>query len=59
MCRILGTERQREITIHTGRHSFVSHALAGPNARSLAEVRDAVGHPACCRALPDLPIARL
>lgn len=44
MCRMLGTERQQELTIHTGRHSFVSHALAGPNARSLAEVRDAAGH---------------
>ncbi len=43
MCRILGTERQRELTIHTGRHSFVSHALAS-GKRSLAEVRDAAGH---------------
>ncbi len=44
MCKCLGSERQQELTIHTGRHSFVSHALAGPNARSLAEVRDAAGH---------------
>ena len=44
MCKVLGRERQQELTIHTGRHSFVSHALAGPNARSLAEVRDAAGH---------------
>lgn len=43
MCRILGTERQQELTIHTGRHSFVSHALAS-GKRSLAEVRDAAGH---------------
>ena len=41
-CRVLGRERQAEITIHTGRHSFVSHALAG--GRTLAEVRDAAGH---------------
>ena len=42
MCRVLGTERQAELTIHHGRHSFVSHALAG--GRTLAEVRDAAGH---------------
>ena len=43
MCRVLGSERQQELTIHTGRHSFVSHALAS-GQRSLAEVRDAAGH---------------
>ncbi len=41
-CRILGPQRQREITTHVGRHSFVSHALAG--GRSLAEVQRAAGH---------------
>ena len=41
-CRVLGGNRQRELTIHHGRHSFVSHALAGGS--SLAEVRDAAGH---------------
>lgn len=41
-CKVLGQDRQREVTIHTGRHSFVSHALAG--GRSLAEVREAAGH---------------
>jgi len=41
-CLALGTDRQREITIHQGRHSFVSHSLAG--GRTLAEVRDAAGH---------------
>lgn len=41
-CKILGAERQATLTIHHGRHSFVSHALAG--GRSLAEVRDAAGH---------------
>ncbi|NQU42439.1 site-specific integrase [bacterium] len=39
--RVLGPERQRELTIHSGRHSFVSHALT---ARSPQEVRDAAGH---------------
>lgn len=43
VCRVLGAERRREITIHVGRHSFVSHALAS-GKRSLAEVRDAAGH---------------
>ena len=41
-CRVLGTERAAEITIHHGRHSFISHALAG--GRSLAEVAEAAGH---------------
>jgi integrase/recombinase XerD len=41
-CRVLGAERQRCLTIHHGRHTFVSHALAG--GRTLAEVRDAAGH---------------
>ena len=41
-CRILGHERLRTLTIHHGRHTFISHALAGN--RTLAEVRDAAGH---------------
>jgi integrase len=41
-CRVLGAERLRSLTIHHGRHTFISHALAG--GRTLAEVRDAVGH---------------
>jgi integrase len=41
-CGILGPERLRSLTIHHGRHTFVSHALAG--GRTLAEVRDAAGH---------------
>jgi len=41
-CRCLGRERQAEITVHDGRHSFVSHALHGN--RSLVEVRSAAGH---------------
>jgi integrase len=41
-CRCLGEERVAEVTTHHGRHSFVSHALAG--GRTLAEVRDAAGH---------------
>ncbi len=41
-CKALGLERLRMLTIHHGRHTFISHALAG--GRSLAEVRDAAGH---------------
>lgn len=41
-CAVLGKERQAELTIHNGRHSFISHALAG--GRTLAEARDAAGH---------------
>ena len=41
-CGILGDERRSQLTIHHGRHTFVSHALAG--GRTLAEVRDAAGH---------------
>lgn len=38
-CRVLGWERLRALTIHHGRHTFVSHALAG--GRTLVEVRAA------------------
>jgi integrase len=41
-CRVLGTDRLETLTIHHGRHTFISHALAG--GRTLAEVRDAAGH---------------
>ena len=41
-CQVLGRSRANELTIHSGRHSFVSHALSG--GKSLAEVRDAAGH---------------
>lgn len=37
-----GESYDKQLTIHHGRHSFCSHALAG--GRSLAEVRDAAGH---------------
>jgi integrase len=37
-CRVLG----RPVTIHYGRHSFISHALHA--GRSVVEVRDAAGH---------------
>lgn len=37
-----GKSYNRQLTIHHGRHSFCSHALAG--GRSLPEVRDAAGH---------------
>jgi len=39
---VLGDERVRTLTIHHGRHTFISHALAG--GRTLAEVRAAAGH---------------
>ena len=41
-CKALGLERLRTLTTHHGRHTFISHALAG--GRSLAEVRIAAGH---------------
>jgi len=41
-CRILGAARLETLTIHHGRQTFISHALAG--GRTLAEVRDAAGH---------------
>jgi integrase len=41
-CKILGMARLRTLTIHHGRHTFISHALFG--GRSLAEVREAAGH---------------
>lgn len=40
--KVLGAERQAMLSIHCGRHTFVSMSLAG--GRSLAEVRDAAGH---------------
>lgn len=39
-CTVLGPDR--DVTVHDGRHTFVSHMLA--SGRSLAEVRDAAGH---------------
>ena len=41
-CKVLGQDRLTSLTVHHGGHTFVSHSLAG--GRSLAEVRDAVGH---------------
>lgn len=41
-CKVLGPQRLSSLTIHHGRHTFISHALAG--GRTLAEVRDAAGH---------------
>jgi site-specific recombinase XerD len=40
--KVLGPERVRLLSIHCGRHSFCSHALAG--GRKITEVRDAAGH---------------
>ena len=34
--------RDRQIAVRDGRHTFISHALAG--GQTLAEVRDAAGH---------------
>jgi integrase len=42
-CKSLGLARLKTLTIHHGRHTFISHALAG-GRRTLAEVRDAAGH---------------
>jgi integrase len=41
-CKVLGLARLETLTIHHGRHTFISHALAG--GRKLAEVRDVAGH---------------
>jgi integrase len=41
-CKVLGLGRLRTLTVHHGRHTFISHALAG--GRTLAEVRIAAGH---------------
>jgi integrase len=41
-CKVLRLARLETLTIHHGRHTFISHALAGD--RTLAEVRDAAGH---------------
>ena len=41
-CKVLGLDRFETLTIYHGRHTFISHALAGN--RTLAEVRDAAGH---------------
>lgn len=41
-CKVLGLARLETLTIHHGRHTFISHALAG--GRTLAEVREAAGH---------------
>jgi integrase/recombinase XerD len=41
-CKVLGLARLRTLTIHHGRHTYISHALAG--GRTLAEVRSAAGH---------------
>jgi integrase len=41
-CKVLGAARLKSLSIHHGRHTFISHVLAG--GRTLAEVRDAAGH---------------
>jgi integrase len=42
VCRVLGAARLEALTIHHGRHTFISLALAG--GRALAEVRYAAGN---------------
>ena len=39
---VLGAARQRQLSIHKGRHSFCSHAMAA--GRSVLEVQRAAGH---------------
>ena len=41
-CESLGLDHIAMLTIHHGRQTFISHALAGH--RTLAEVRNAAGH---------------
>ena len=41
-CKVLGRDRLASLTIQHGRHTFISHALAG--GKTLAEVRDVAGH---------------
>ncbi len=40
--RVLGPERRGQLSIHCGRHSFASHAMAA--GRTLVEVQQALGH---------------
>jgi integrase len=44
-CKVLGSQHLKSLTIHHGRHTFISHALAG--GRTPAEVRDAAGARQC------------
>jgi integrase/recombinase XerD len=41
-CKALGRERQNEITIHHGRHSFISHALH--KGYDIVQVQHMAGH---------------
>ena len=41
-CKVLGRERQEELTIHHGRHSFISHALH--QGYSVVQVQNWAGH---------------
>ncbi len=40
--KVLGSDRVKRLSIHKGRHSFCSHALA--EGRTITEVREAAGH---------------
>jgi integrase/recombinase XerD len=41
-CACLGPERRADVTIHHGRHSFISHALH--QGVSIVQVKEAAGH---------------
>lgn len=40
--RVLGAERRRQVSVHCGRHTFASHAIAA--GRTIVEVQQALGH---------------
>lgn len=42
MRQALGYERSRQLSVHCGRHTFITHCMA--SERNVAEIRDAVGH---------------
>jgi integrase len=54
-CKKLGSDRIETLTIHHGRHTFISYAL--PGHRTLAEVRDTAGHANLSITSAYLPIA--
>jgi site-specific recombinase XerD len=54
-CKALGLERLKTLTIHHGRHAFISHALAG--GRTLAEVKAAAGHASLMTTIAYLHVA--
>ena len=55
-CKVLGPERLESLTIHHGRHSFISHALAG-GIRAAARLLGRSGVDLGTGAGPDKPAA--